>query len=177
MTMLPLFITFLLGAVVCLLLLSLSRFVGPRRPTPVKVLRGLAARAWTAGCAHRASRGGDRRARRAGADRGRPRRWGLHQGVGLAVLVALAWAGTPDSEAQPPIRIGASLSQTGVYATLGQNQLRGYQLCLKHVNDTGGLLGRKLRTARTAVLGRLRIQRVATGTTIRKPIKNNSTCA
>src|SRR5438128_3047969 len=38
MTMLPLFITFLLGAVVCLLLLSLSRFVGPRRPTPVKVL-------------------------------------------------------------------------------------------------------------------------------------------
>src|SRR4029450_9383479 len=36
--MLPLFITFLLGAVVCLLLLSLSRFVGPRRPTPVKVL-------------------------------------------------------------------------------------------------------------------------------------------
>ena len=38
MTMLPLFITFLLGAVVCLLLLSLSRFVGPRRPTPVKVM-------------------------------------------------------------------------------------------------------------------------------------------
>ena len=38
MTMLPLFITFLLGAVVCLLLLSLSRFVGPRRPTPVKTL-------------------------------------------------------------------------------------------------------------------------------------------
>ena len=37
-TMLPLVITFLLGAVVCLLLLSLSRFVGPRRPTPVKVL-------------------------------------------------------------------------------------------------------------------------------------------
>jgi NADH-quinone oxidoreductase subunit A len=36
-TMLPLLITFLLGAVVCLLLLSLSRFVGPRRPTPVKV--------------------------------------------------------------------------------------------------------------------------------------------
>ena len=38
MTMLPLFLTFLLGAAVCLLLLSLSRFVGPRRPTPVKVL-------------------------------------------------------------------------------------------------------------------------------------------
>jgi NADH-quinone oxidoreductase subunit A len=35
--MLPLFLTFLLGAIVCVLLLSLSRFVGPRRPTPVKV--------------------------------------------------------------------------------------------------------------------------------------------
>ena len=38
MTMLPLCITFLLGALVCLVLLSLSRFVGPRRPTPVKVM-------------------------------------------------------------------------------------------------------------------------------------------
>lgn len=38
MTMLPLFLTFLLGAVVCLLLLSLSRFVGPRRPTPIKAM-------------------------------------------------------------------------------------------------------------------------------------------
>jgi NADH-quinone oxidoreductase subunit A len=36
--MLPIFITFLLGALVCLLLLSLSRFVGPRRPTPVKAM-------------------------------------------------------------------------------------------------------------------------------------------
>jgi NADH-quinone oxidoreductase subunit A len=36
-TMLPIFLTFLLAAAVCLVLLSLSRFVGPRRPTPVKV--------------------------------------------------------------------------------------------------------------------------------------------
>src|SRR5262245_40971760 len=47
--------------------------------------------------------------------------------------------------AQPPIRIGATLAQTGVYAALGQNQLRGYQLCVKHVNERGGLLGRKLK--------------------------------
>jgi len=38
LTMLPLLITFLLGALVCLMFLSLSRFVGPRRPTPVKVM-------------------------------------------------------------------------------------------------------------------------------------------
>lgn len=38
MSLLPLFITFVLGALVCLMFLSLSRFVGPRRPTPVKVM-------------------------------------------------------------------------------------------------------------------------------------------
>ncbi len=62
----------------------------------------------------------------------------------VAVLVALAWPVVPVAEAQPPIRIGASLSQTGLYAAPGQNQLRGYQLCVKHVNDKGGVLGRKL---------------------------------
>jgi branched-chain amino acid transport system substrate-binding protein len=45
---------------------------------------------------------------------------------------------------QQPIRIGASASKTGTYAALGQNQLRGYQLCVKHTNEKGGVLGRKL---------------------------------
>ena len=62
----------------------------------------------------------------------------------VAVLVALAWAVAPVAEAQPPIRIGASLAQTGAYATPGPNVLRGYQLCVKHTNDKGGVLGRKL---------------------------------
>ncbi|MEK7387110.1 MAG: amino acid ABC transporter substrate-binding protein, partial [candidate division NC10 bacterium] len=48
------------------------------------------------------------------------------------------------AEAQPPVRIGASASKTGAYAALGQNQLRGYQLCVKHTNEKGGVLGRKL---------------------------------
>jgi branched-chain amino acid transport system substrate-binding protein len=60
----------------------------------------------------------------------------------IAVALSIGLASTV--EAQPPIRIGASLSQTGVYATLGQNQLRGYQLCVRHMNDKGGVLGRKL---------------------------------
>ena len=30
------------------------------------------------------------------------------------------------------------------YAALGQNQLRGYQLCVKQANEKGGALGRKL---------------------------------
>jgi branched-chain amino acid transport system substrate-binding protein len=62
----------------------------------------------------------------------------------VAVLAVWAWAVAPIAEAQPPIRIGASLAQTGVYAALGQNQLRGYKLCVKHMNDKGGVLGRKL---------------------------------
>ena len=43
-----------------------------------------------------------------------------------------------------PLRIGASLSQTGSFAALGQNQLRGYQLCVKHANEKGGVLGRRI---------------------------------
>ena len=64
---------------------------------------------------------------------------------GLVTLVSfLLGAVAPAAEAQAPIRIGASLSQTGAFAALGQDQLRGYQLCVKQVNDKGGVLGRKL---------------------------------
>jgi branched-chain amino acid transport system substrate-binding protein len=60
------------------------------------------------------------------------------------VILALAIVPVAVGEAQKLIRIGASLSQTGAYAALGQNQLRGYQLCIKHTNEKGGVLGRKL---------------------------------
>jgi len=61
---------------------------------------------------------------------------------GLLVLLAAACSGA--AQAQQPIRIGASLSQTGAFAELGQNQLRGYQLCVKQANEKGGVLGRQL---------------------------------
>ena len=64
--------------------------------------------------------------------------------LAVAVLAALAWVVAPVTEAQPPIRIGASASQTGAYAAPSQDRLRGYQLCVKHTNDKGGVLGRKL---------------------------------
>jgi branched-chain amino acid transport system substrate-binding protein len=50
------------------------------------------------------------------------------------------------AHAQQPgkVRIGASPAQTGAYAAVGQNQLRGYQLCVKHLNERGGVLGRQL---------------------------------
>jgi branched-chain amino acid transport system substrate-binding protein len=63
----------------------------------------------------------------------------------LAVIaIALMFGSGASVEAQAPIRIGASLAQTGPYAALGQNQLRGYQLCVKRTNEKGGVLGRKL---------------------------------
>jgi len=63
----------------------------------------------------------------------------------IAVIALALWLGSGSvAEAEPPIRIGATLAQTGVYAVPAQNQLRGYQLCVKHVNDKGGVLGRRL---------------------------------
>jgi len=65
----------------------------------------------------------------------------------IAGLVSiLPWIGMlPITDAQQPIRVGASVSQTGaLYGLIGQNQLRGYQLCLKHTNEKGGVLGRRI---------------------------------
>ena len=64
------------------------------------------------------------------------------------IAIALWWSSGSSVEAQPPIRIGASLALTGTYAVFGQNQHRGYQLCFKHVNEKGGVLGRKLELVR-----------------------------
>jgi branched-chain amino acid transport system substrate-binding protein len=58
----------------------------------------------------------------------------------VALLTFLATTG----DAQQPLRIGAALPQTGSLAALGQNQLRGYQLCVKHANEKGGVLGRRI---------------------------------
>ncbi len=63
----------------------------------------------------------------------------------VSVLLATSLLATSTiAQAQAPIRIGASLSLTGTYAALGQNQQRGYQLCAKRVNERGGVLGRKI---------------------------------
>jgi ABC-type branched-subunit amino acid transport system substrate-binding protein len=62
--------------------------------------------------------------------------------IGSAGLVLI---GAPTTaEAQQPIRIGATMSQTGNLATQGVPASNGYRLCEKHVNEKGGLLGRKI---------------------------------
>ena len=70
-------------------------------------------------------------------------RW-MRQIAGLATTLVVTGGLWTPAAAQGPIRIGASLSLTGTYAALGQNQQRGYQLCAKHVNEKGGVLGRKI---------------------------------
>ncbi len=65
-----------------------------------------------------------------------------------ALVAGAFWIGlVPPVKAQAPLRIGASLSQTGAYADIGQIQLRAYQLCVKHTNEKGGVLGRRLELA------------------------------
>jgi hypothetical protein len=59
-------------------------------------------------------------------------------------LLAL-WAGPAAvAQGQAPIRIGAALSLTGAYETLGRMFHRGYQLCVRRANEDGGILGRTL---------------------------------
>ena len=60
------------------------------------------------------------------------------------LLAALSIGVTPGVQAQAPLRVGASLSQTGQFTPLALKQLRGYQLCVKHANDKGGVLGRRV---------------------------------
>jgi branched-chain amino acid transport system substrate-binding protein len=67
-------------------------------------------------------------------------------GVALIAL-ALVAAASGAASAQDPVRIGGSLGLTGQFAALGQTQERGYRLCVKHANDKGGVLGRRLDLA------------------------------
>jgi branched-chain amino acid transport system substrate-binding protein len=60
------------------------------------------------------------------------------------IVLALSVGHSVVAEAQAPIRIGASLSKTGTYAELGQAVFRGYSVCLKHANEKGGVLGRRI---------------------------------
>ena len=62
----------------------------------------------------------------------------------VASALALGLNGVP-ARAQPPLRVGASMPLTGAYAAIGQNVLRGIELCVKNTNEVhGGVLGRKL---------------------------------
>jgi branched-chain amino acid transport system substrate-binding protein len=61
-------------------------------------------------------------------------------GLSVAIIIGTPWP----SAAQQPIRIGATMSETGTLATQGVPARAGYLLCQKHVNEKGGILGRKI---------------------------------
>ena len=56
------------------------------------------------------------------------------------LVLGAPWLGM----AQQPIQIGASMALTGKYALQGGYGRDGYQLCQKHVNAQGGVLGRPI---------------------------------
>ncbi|HSJ07948.1 MAG TPA: amino acid ABC transporter substrate-binding protein, partial [Longimicrobiales bacterium] len=60
--------------------------------------------------------------------------------IAAAVAVTAACAGSDE----PPVRIGATMSGTGAYATQGIPARNGYLLCQDDVNARGGLLGRQV---------------------------------
>jgi branched-chain amino acid transport system substrate-binding protein len=62
----------------------------------------------------------------------------------VCLSLAAGWGAAPAAEAQEPLRIGGSFSNTGAYAQLGQMVRRGQQLCVKDANERGGVLGRKI---------------------------------
>lgn len=62
--------------------------------------------------------------------------------LGIAIAFVLGSATT--SHAQKPIRIGATMAQTGTLSTQGIPASNGYRLCEKHENAKGGLLGRNI---------------------------------
>jgi branched-chain amino acid transport system substrate-binding protein len=64
--------------------------------------------------------------------------------IAAVVATGLSLVADPRAEAQPPLRIGASFSETGSLAAMGRNVHRGVQLCVKHANDKGGVLGRRI---------------------------------
>ena len=65
----------------------------------------------------------------------------LH-GFALTVLSVFVIGVSSPSLAQQPIRIGATMALTGKYALQGGYGRDGYQLCQKHVNAQGSVLGR-----------------------------------
>ena len=62
----------------------------------------------------------------------------------IALAFACAALAACTDKTQPPIRIGATMSETGAYATQGVPARNGYLLCQQHINAQGGVLGRSV---------------------------------
>ncbi len=64
---------------------------------------------------------------------------------GFSILSLLLFISISCTSEQDPIIIGATMSQTGSYATQGVAAKNGYLLCEQHINEQGGVLGRNIQ--------------------------------
>src|SRR5262249_5678497 len=112
-------------------------------------------KSWPRALEHRRTKAPDRPSRRAGSrlpppitaishERKSPMSLCTVRRIALAALSALVIGAPWPSTAQQPIRIGTSMALTGKYALQGGYGRDGYQLCQKHLNAQGGVLGRPL---------------------------------
>src|SRR5438270_8388299 len=62
----------------------------------------------------------------------------------IALCLGLGVSGSSAAFAQQPIRIGATTAITGESSIQGSYSREGYLLCQKHVNETGGVVGRQI---------------------------------
>jgi branched-chain amino acid transport system substrate-binding protein len=68
--------------------------------------------------------------------------------VSIFFLLLIAWAGIGGrfaTAAEEPIKIGLSLSLSGQFAGIAEDQEKGYRIWEQDVNRSGGLLGRPVR--------------------------------
>jgi branched-chain amino acid transport system substrate-binding protein len=64
--------------------------------------------------------------------------------ISLLALLGLCLSATQAAFGAEPIRVGATVSLSGQYASLGEDQLRGMQMWAHDLNARGALLGRKV---------------------------------
>ncbi|MEL6271138.1 MAG: amino acid ABC transporter substrate-binding protein [Chloroflexota bacterium] len=63
--------------------------------------------------------------------------------IALCLVLVMAFSGAlATAQEGDPILIGASLPLTGGFSIPGSKHMEGYELCVDHLNETGGLLGR-----------------------------------
>ncbi len=62
----------------------------------------------------------------------------------LVLAISLVWTFTPEVQAEEII-IGGALCSTGAQAPLDEPGLKGAQVAIKALNDSGGLLGKKVK--------------------------------
>jgi branched-chain amino acid transport system substrate-binding protein len=67
-----------------------------------------------------------------------------HLSIAVSLVSLLILATACSDSAGEPIRIGATMSESGAYSTQGSAAMNGYLLCQDHLNRDGGVLGRQV---------------------------------